>query len=80
MVYGPWVDLYSQHYNNKIEGRQPYDSFTSYALCTHKMWSLYIEGTIFDQNLGSKPQNFLWGILRPTGPPTQTSWLALKSL
>lgn len=47
------------HY--KIEGGQPYDSFTSYVLRTHKKQSLYIGVTIFDQNLGSKPQNFPWG-------------------
>lgn len=52
------------HY--KIGGGQPYDLFTSYALHTHKMWSLYIEVTTSDQNLGFKPQKFPWGILCPT--------------
>lgn len=52
----------SLHY--KIKGEQPYDSFISYALCTHKMQSLYIEVTICDPNLGSKPQKIPWGISR----------------
>jgi len=66
MVRGPWVDLYSRHYNNKINGRQPYDSLTNYALHAQKMRSFYIGIAIFDQNLGSKPQDFTWGVSRPT--------------
>jgi len=58
MVREPWVDLYSWHYNNKTKGGQPYNSFTNNVLRTHKMWNIYIRITIFDQNLGSKPQNF----------------------
>lgn len=51
------------HY--KIKGRQTYYPFTSYALCTHKIQNLYIKVTICDQSLGSKLQNFPWGIPHP---------------
>ena len=76
MVHGRWVELYSLHCIKKIDGGQPYESFTSYALRAHKMRSLCIGVTTFDQNLGSKPQNFPWGIRYRTkgiftlAPPT----------
>lgn len=58
-----YISKVTLHYKN--EGRQPYDSFTIFALYTNKTWSLYIE---FDQNLGFKPQNLPWGTPHPISP------------